>query len=240
MPVKPLNVNEISALHVLVVEDNQNMRSLMSTMIRMLGVDSYTQAVDGQDALGALQVAAKIPDVIFVDIKMEPMDGLELTRCIRQGRETLPQLSGKDAVEEPDEKSLEESESDGANEAAKEEAKKETKGEEETGNSEDAEKRKNAMNERQQAISRIPIIIISAFSEVERVIAARDAGANDFLAKPLSPRAILEHLTMVLRHPYEFIDAERYVGPDRRRRSPDDYDGDDRRGNAVPSNAEPD
>ena len=95
------------------------------------------------------------------------------------------------------------------------------------------------MNERQQAISRIPIIIISAFSEVERVIAARDSGANDFLAKPLSPRAILEHLTMVLRHPYEFIDAERYTGPDRRRARPDGYDGEDRRGNAVPSDADP-
>jgi hypothetical protein len=46
-------------------------------------------------------------------------------------------------------------------------------------------------------------------------------------------------LTMVLRHPYEFIDAERYIGPDRRRDRPNGYDGDDRRGDAVSSGADP-
>jgi|GEM_PF-4696781 two-component system, chemotaxis family, chemotaxis protein CheY len=221
MAADPLNVQEVADLHILVVEDNQNMRTLMNTMVRMLGVENYTQAINGQDALGALQVATDLPDVILIDIKMEPVNGIELTRRIRHGDDVLPSATdnddGDDKTSDDDTKNDEEDVVEVEEDA------------------EWSEKRKTAMNERQLAISKIPIIIFSAYSEVDRVVAARDAGANDFLAKPLSPRIVLEHITMVLRNPGEFIELEAYTGPDRRRDRPGGFDGDDRRGDAPPT-----
>jgi two-component system chemotaxis response regulator CheY len=47
---------------------------------------------------------------------------------------------------------------------------------------------------------------------------ARDAGVNEFLAKPLSARAVLERLHRAIGQSQAFVRREGYVGPDRRRR----------------------
>ena len=59
---------------------------------------------------------------------------------------------------------------------------------------------------------------MSAFTERGQVAAARDAGANAFLAKPVSARDIYDHLTAVVEANRAFVRAEHYAGPDRRRR----------------------
>jgi CheY-like chemotaxis protein len=71
----------LDRLTVLVVDDNQHMRSLIRTILEALGVSSIVEARDGQHALEKL--SAQQVDLIIVDWNMEPMDGLALTRHIR-------------------------------------------------------------------------------------------------------------------------------------------------------------
>ncbi len=63
----------------------------------------------------------------------------------------------------------------------------------------------------------VPIIMISGFAEQERVMAARDAGINEFLAKPISAKALLSRMERIVDRPRPFIRSEKYFGPDRRR-----------------------
>jgi CheY-like chemotaxis protein len=63
----------------------------------------------------------------------------------------------------------------------------------------------------------MPIIMVSERASVERVTAARDAGVNEFVAKPSSIETLRQHIEWVLEHPREFVRAPNYAGPDRRR-----------------------
>ena len=75
----------------------------------------------------------------------------------------------------------------------------------------------------------IPIIVMSAFTELGQVAAVRDAGANAFLAKPVSARDIYDHLAAVVETNRAFVRATEYVGPDRRRTRKKAYTGGERR-----------
>ncbi len=75
----------------------------------------------------------------------------------------------------------------------------------------------------------VPIIMLTGHTDVERVIEARDAGINDFLAKPIAPATLLQRMISALEKPSEFIKAGEYFGPDRRRRDDEPLGGTDRR-----------
>lgn len=75
----------------------------------------------------------------------------------------------------------------------------------------------------------IPVIVMSAFTELGEVIAVRDAGANAFLAKPVSARDIYDHLAAVVEANPVFVRAAQYAGPDRRRFRKKAYAGSERR-----------
>lgn len=75
----------------------------------------------------------------------------------------------------------------------------------------------------------MPIVLMTAHSERSRVMAARDAGVTEVLAKPVSTRSILLRLIACIDHPRSFIKSVAYVGPDRRRRSDPNYKGPPRR-----------
>jgi len=81
----------------------------------------------------------------------------------------------------------------------------------------------------------VPILIVTAHSTVDHVLAALDAGANDFLAKPLAPGVLYSRLTDIIEHPRPFIRIHDYFGPCRRRRATADYAGKERRANAIPT-----
>lgn len=76
----------------------------------------------------------------------------------------------------------------------------------------------------------IPVIMITGYSEADRVLEARDAGVNEFLAKPISAKALWARINSLIERPRPFIRAEEYFGPDRRRRQTE-YDGPERRKN---------
>jgi two-component system, chemotaxis family, chemotaxis protein CheY len=74
-----------------------------------------------------------------------------------------------------------------------------------------------------------PVIMITGHSTRSRVEAARDAGVNEFLAKPITARSVLDRIQRVVEHPRPFIRSETYFGPDRRRRDDPTYSGPKRR-----------
>jgi two-component system chemotaxis response regulator CheY len=49
-----------------------------------------------------------------------------------------------------------------------------------------------------QRIARLPVIVITAYADQERVVAAKDAGANFFLKKPVSIRALRERIVAAM------------------------------------------
>ena len=65
----------------------------------------------------------------------------------------------------------------------------------------------------------VPIIMLSGEAELDAVLRARDAGANDFLVKPVSIDTLYTHLYSVLAHRRSFVKSETYFGPDRRHRA---------------------
>ncbi|KAM7193145.1 hypothetical protein V8F33_008017, partial [Rhypophila sp. PSN 637] len=68
---------------LLLVEDNEINLRLLSTFVRKINY-TYDTAVNGLEALTAVQVAAKPYDIIIMDITMPIMDGMEATREIRK------------------------------------------------------------------------------------------------------------------------------------------------------------
>jgi two-component system, chemotaxis family, chemotaxis protein CheY len=77
----------------------------------------------------------------------------------------------------------------------------------------------------------VPIIMLTGHTHVDHVRQARDAGVNEFLAKPVSVKAILTRLISVIEHPRPFVRTKTYFGPCRRRRGNDEYRGPERRAN---------
>ena len=63
----------------------------------------------------------------------------------------------------------------------------------------------------------VPIIMLTGHSEKRRVIAARDAGVTEFLAKPISAKGLYQRILNVVANPRPFIRTKTYFGPDRRR-----------------------
>lgn len=64
----------------------------------------------------------------------------------------------------------------------------------------------------------VPIIMLSAFTEMSLVTKARDAGINEFLAKPVSPKALYSRMASLIDNPRSFVRTDTYFGPDRRRK----------------------
>jgi CheY-like chemotaxis protein len=74
----------------------------------------------------------------------------------------------------------------------------------------------------------VPFIMISAYSEPERVREAREMGVNEFLTKPFTVNAIAQRLATIIMKPRQFVHTKDYFGPDRRR-SKMPFEGEDRR-----------
>lgn len=64
----------------------------------------------------------------------------------------------------------------------------------------------------------VPIIMMASAPEAGLIVRARDAGVTEFLRKPFSAQHIQLRLDAIRRAPRQFIDADGYAGPDRRRR----------------------
>ena len=155
----------LESVSFLIVDPNAFMRSLIKNVLHVFGAEKFSEANDGADAFKAMQNL--VPDIIITEWMMEPLDGLDFTRLVRTGKDSLNPF--------------------------------------------------------------VPIIMMTAYSEKQRVVEARDAGITEFIAKPLSAKTLMARVTAVIEHPRPFIRSPRYVGPDRRRRESSDYKGAERR-----------
>jgi CheY-like chemotaxis protein len=75
----------------------------------------------------------------------------------------------------------------------------------------------------------IPVVMVTAFADRDRVEKARDHGVTEFLAKPFTVESLLSRLTAIIEKPRPFIKTPQYFGPDRRRRDDSSYHGPERR-----------
>ena len=75
----------------------------------------------------------------------------------------------------------------------------------------------------------VPVILMTGFSHQMRIVQARDTGINEFLVKPFNARDLYNRIQHLIENPRQFVDAERFFGPDRRRKRGKNYNGPERR-----------
>lgn len=75
----------------------------------------------------------------------------------------------------------------------------------------------------------IPIIMVTGHTERRHIEAARDAGVTEVLAKPITAGNLFQRIGEIVERPRAFVKSANYFGPDRRRRTDDDYAGPYRR-----------
>jgi two-component system, chemotaxis family, chemotaxis protein CheY len=73
-------------LKVLVADDNQHMRAIVCAVLKSIGVKHLREAHDGAEALAVLREWSA--DVAIVDFRMEPIDGVEFTRLVRNASDS--------------------------------------------------------------------------------------------------------------------------------------------------------
>lgn len=140
-------------IQVLIVDDNRQMRVLLRALLRAAGIAKIAEAASAVEAFEALNEAPV--DLLLVDWKMQPIDGLVFTKMVRQGEDS--------------------------------------------------------------ANPYVPILMMTAHTEVSRVAAARDAGVTGFIKKPISARVLFDRISNALIDTRPFVRAQDYFGPDRRR-----------------------
>lgn len=62
---------------------------------------------------------------------------------------------------------------------------------------------------------KIPILLITASPNHEKVLKALESGVNEFLAKPIAPSALYYRIYAMLTRPQPFVITSSYVGPSR-------------------------
>jgi len=75
----------------------------------------------------------------------------------------------------------------------------------------------------------VPIIMLTGFAKHSAIMAARDAGVTEYLAKPVTAKCLLDRINAVIENPRPFVRTERFMGPDRRRKDTSLHGGPERR-----------
>ncbi len=65
---------------------------------------------------------------------------------------------------------------------------------------------------------RMPIVMLTSYTENTRVMQARDAGASYYLSKPFSALSVYKRIVQIIERPKPFVKVKNFIGPDRRRR----------------------
>lgn len=73
----------------LVAEDEDFSRRILVSLLNGLGAESVLQARDGREAMAMLAARSDGVDCVVSDVRMEPVNGLQLLKAIRIGIEDL-------------------------------------------------------------------------------------------------------------------------------------------------------
>ncbi|MDC7675274.1 response regulator [Asticcacaulis machinosus] len=79
-------MTDYGALKLLLVEDNQHMRSIVMAILKGTGLRHIREARDGAEALEILRQYDA--DIALVDFNMQPIDGVEFTRMLRNSSDS--------------------------------------------------------------------------------------------------------------------------------------------------------
>lgn len=74
----------------------------------------------------------------------------------------------------------------------------------------------------------MPFIMITGYSDLDRVNQAREMGVSEFMSKPFTIKAVADKIVQVIERPRQFVHTKNYFGPDRRRQILP-HEGEDRR-----------
>ena len=74
-----------------------------------------------------------------------------------------------------------------------------------------------------------PIILLTGHADRPKIMAARDAGVNEFCVKPVTPADLMKRIAWVIDRARPFVRSQSYFGPDRRRHDDPNYRGPERR-----------
>jgi CheY-like chemotaxis protein len=94
------------------------------------------------------------------------------------------------------------------------------------------------IRKQEKAMRFVPVIVLTGYTQMKMVAAARDGGANNVVKKPVSPQGLFDRITWIARVSRPFIEAPNYVGPDRRFKQIDPPDGMWKRDNDEQQNEE--
>jgi CheY-like chemotaxis protein len=75
----------------------------------------------------------------------------------------------------------------------------------------------------------VPVIMLTGHTSLDHVREARDAGINEFIAKPVSVKTMMSRLVSVIEQPRPYVRTGSFFGPCRRRRPTREYHGPERR-----------
>jgi DNA-binding response OmpR family regulator len=64
-----------------------------------------------------------------------------------------------------------------------------------------------------------PMMLISGHTVPSSIVRARDCGANFVVAKPITPKVMLDRVMWLAREEKQFVVTDSYSGPDRRHRT---------------------
>jgi two-component system chemotaxis response regulator CheY len=81
VPLSPAEYLDLSAITVLVLDDNANMRNLIAEVVRCLGVRKVVRAESA--AVGRTILQSGGVDLVLADIEMAGENGLEFVRQVR-------------------------------------------------------------------------------------------------------------------------------------------------------------
>lgn len=157
---------DLSAVRILVVDDNRKAAELVKSILGGVGARDIREAVSAHEAFACLR--QEMIDLIILDQNLGAGgDGLELVRRIR--------------------------------------------------------------NDPASPNPYVSILMLTGHADERRVLAARDVGANEFLAKPFNVTSLLKRIEALILHNRGFVRSPGYFGPDRRRREDRAYSGVERR-----------
>ncbi len=76
---------DLGSLSFLIVEDDEFSRTVFLKSLEKIGASKITTASNGVEALSRLESADPQPDVLFIDLNMPEMGGVELLRHLGDG-----------------------------------------------------------------------------------------------------------------------------------------------------------
>lgn len=84
--------DELEKLRILIVDDQQEMRSMIKGMLMEMGITQTFEASDGKEALSFSDAALDMVDVVICDWNMPKLSGVEFLRQMRSVSPEMPFL----------------------------------------------------------------------------------------------------------------------------------------------------